>query len=96
MKQSSGSKINVDLNNPNVQPFQRKTSPIKGSVTLPITAGIKDLNSVDWQGSTMNPLQAFGAAAAMNIIEAKGRRAEAIGDVMNEAGDFLTKNNDTD
>ena len=94
MKQSSGSKINVDLNNPNVNAFQRKTTPIKGSVTLPITAGIKDLNSVDWQGSTMNAAQAFGAAAAMNIIQEKGRRAEALGDVLNEAGDFLTKNND--
>ena len=94
MQQSSGSKIDIDLSDPTVKNFQRKTSPINGSVTLPITNGIKDLNSVDWQGSTMNPLQAFGAAAAMNIIEEKGRRVDALGDALNEAGDFLTRNND--
>ena len=88
MKQSSGSEIDISLKD-SVKNFQRKTSAINGSVTLPITSGIKDLNSVDWQGSTMNPLQAFGAAAAMNIIEEKGRRAEALGDALNTAGDFL-------
>ena len=93
MKQSSGSEIDISLKD-SVKNFQRKTSAINGSVTLPITSGIKDLNSVDWQGSKMNPLQAFGAAAAMNIIEEKGRRADALGDVMKEAGDFLTKNDD--
>ena len=93
MQQSSGSEIDISLRD-SVRNFQRKTSPINGSVTLPITTGIKDLNSVDWQGSTMNPIQAFGAAAAMNIIEKKGRRAEALGDALNEAGDFLTKNDD--
>ena len=92
MQQSSGSEINIDLNDPTVRNFQRKISPINGSVTLPITTGIKDLNSVDWQGSTMNPMQAFGAASAINIIEEKGRRVEAVGDALNEAGDFLTKN----
>jgi len=93
MKQTSGSEIDISLKD-TVKNFQRKSSPINGSVTLPITTGIKDLNSVDWQGSTMNPLQAFGAAAAMNIIESQGRRADALGDVMNEAGDFLTNNDD--
>ena len=85
---TKGSEIDISLKD-SVKNFQRKTSAINGSVTLPITSGIKDLNSVDWQGSTMNPLQAFGAAAAMNIIEEKGRRAEALGDALNTAGDFL-------
>ena len=93
MKQSSGSEIDISLKD-SVKNFQRKTSAINGSVTLPITNGIKDLNSVDWQGSTMNPIQAFGAAAAMNIIESEGRRADALGDALNEAGKFLTKNDD--
>ena len=91
MKQSSGSEIDISLKD-SVKNFQRKTSAIAGSVTLPITTGIKDLNSVDWQGSTMNPLEAFGAAAAMNIMEKPMKdetRLDAVGRVVKEAGDFL-------
>ena len=68
MKQSTG-RVIAPTEKTNVNNFQRKSESIEGSVTLPITNGIKDLNSVDWQGSTMNPLQAFGAAAVMNLSE---------------------------
>ena len=71
MKRSSGRRIDTSLN-ANVKSFQRRSSRIEGSVTLPITTGIKDLNSVDWQGSTMNPLQAFGAATAFKAFNAVG------------------------
>tara|TARA_B100001094_G_scaffold73267_1_gene69544 strand:- start:916 stop:2424 length:1509 start_codon:yes stop_codon:yes gene_type:complete len=67
MKQSTGRVI--DATNTTVNNFQRKSESIEGSVTLPITNGIKDLNSVDWKGSSMNPLEAFGAAAVMNLSE---------------------------
>ena len=92
MKQSSGSEINVNLNDEKITNFKRKTNAINGSVTLPITTGIKDLNNVDWGPENLDAVQAFGAAAAMNIIEQKGRRVEAAGDALKEAGDFLTKN----
>ena len=61
-----------------VKPFQRKSESIEGSVTLPIQGGIKDSNMVDWGKSTMNPLQAFGAAAAMNMMDAAGTEGKSV------------------
>ena len=87
MKQSTGRVIDPNAL-ADTKSFQRKSSSIAGSVTLPITSGIKDLNTVDWQGSTMNPLQAFGAAAAMNMVDAAGKENKT---VTGEAGKALRK-----
>jgi len=77
MKQSTGKLVGISKKTI-VKSFQRQASPIAGSVTLPIQAGIKDLNSVDWQGSTMNPLQAFGAAAALNMTDAAKQEGKTV------------------
>ena len=69
MMESTGRVIDPTIKK-NVSSFQRKSTVIQGSVTLPITAGIKDSNIVDWGRSTLDPLQAFGAATVMNIGEA--------------------------
>ena len=58
---------------------KRKAKVIEGSVTLPITTGIKDSNMVDWGKATMNPLQAFKASAAMNVA-ASAKEGEDIGE----------------
>lgn len=42
---------------------QQKIS--KGSVILPIPAGIKDQNSVDWISGNLNPLEALGAQVTL-------------------------------
>jgi hypothetical protein len=85
MKQSTGRVIDPSIKT-DLKNFQRKSTAINGSVTLPITTGIKDLNTVDWQGSRMTPLQAFGAAAAMNIVDAAGTEGKT---VTGEAGKAL-------
>jgi hypothetical protein len=85
MKQSTGRVIDPSIKT-DLKNFQRKSTAISGSVTLPITTGIKDLNTVDWQGSRMTPLQAFGAAAAMNIVDAAGTEGKT---VTGEAGKAL-------
>tara|TARA_R100000008_G_C3577291_1_gene166072 strand:+ start:36 stop:1505 length:1470 start_codon:yes stop_codon:yes gene_type:complete len=70
MKLSTGRII--DPNNVDVNANKRKSSVIQGSVTLPITSGISDVNSVSWGGETMNPIQAFAAKGAMETIDAAG------------------------
>ena len=57
---------------------KRKAKSIAGSVTLPITSGIKDSNMVDWGKATMNPLQAFAAKATMNITSS-AKEGEDVG-----------------
>jgi hypothetical protein len=49
--------------------FQRKQKRIDGSVTLPIVTGIGDRNQVDWQGATLNPIQAAAGGAAASIFQ---------------------------
>ena len=71
MKYSKGSKITTSTSS-GVEVFERVEEIIKGSVTLPIQSGIKDQNSVRWNGSSLNALQAFGAGAAMKIFDAAG------------------------
>ena len=75
---------------------QRKTNTVEGSVTLPITSGIKDLNSVSWQGSTMNPLQAFAASAATGVFEEAGTEGGdplgALGTALGDAASTVTEN----
>ena len=70
MRQSTGQIINPTDVKANIGSRQRKTGSIGGSVTLPIPAGIKDLNSVSWQGSKMNPLQAFAASTVLRTGQA--------------------------
>ena len=70
MKLSTGRII--DPNNVDVNANKRKSSAIQGSVTLPITSGISDVNSVSWGGEKMNPLQAAAAKATMETVDAAG------------------------
>ena len=87
MKQSTGSDILKSAQaTTNVSVNKRQSGRIEGSVTLPIQSGIKDQNAVSWQGSTMNPLQAFGAASALGILEAAGTEGQSTVDA---AGDAL-------
>ena len=69
MKYSKGTRIKTSTE-AGVKIFKRKEQKIKGSVTLPIQSGIKDQNSVRWNGSSLNALQAFGAAGALSIFNA--------------------------
>ena len=84
MKYSKGTRITTSTA-AGVKIFERRQQKIKGSVTLPIQSGIKDQNSVRWNGSSLNALQAFGAGAAMNIFD-KAQGGAPIQDVTNEAG----------
>lgn len=100
MRTSEGSIIDPSIES-NTRVFQRKSSKIEGSVTLPIQSGIKDINSVNWQGSTMNPLQAFGAGTAMNMFRAAGDRDEnttitgVAGDAVNQIQKALSERRDS-
>ena len=67
-KYSEGTKIEATID-AGVKQFQRKKTKIKGSVTLPIVTGIEDTNRVDWQGATLNPLQALGASGALGVFQ---------------------------
>ena len=69
---------------------KRKATIIEGSVTLPITSGIKDSNMVDWGKATMNPVQAFAAKATMNVTAA-AQEGESISDA---AGGMMKKATD--
>lgn len=44
------------------------TIKILGRVYLPIQPTISDINTVDWQNDTLNPLQAMGAEASLQVI----------------------------
>ena len=90
MKQSTGQIIDPTIKE-NVAPRQRKSASVEGSVTLPIQSGIKDLNSVSWQGSTMNPIQAFGAASALGMLDAAGKEGKSVTD---EFGNSLKRGGD--
>jgi len=69
MKFSEGTIINATLDSES-RVFQRRPpTAIGGSVTLPVVSGISDQNSVDWKGAELNPLQALGAGAAINLFE---------------------------
>ena len=83
MKYSMGSRITTSTT-AGIDIFQRREERIQGSVTLPIQSGIKDQNSVKWNGSSLNALQAFGAGAAMRIFDRAGG-GNPIEDMRNEA-----------
>ena len=88
MKYSKGSRITTSVKK-GVKIFQRREQRIGGSVTLPIQSGIKDQNSVKWNGSSLNALQAFGAGAAVNLFEAARRGDGNVGDVVGQVGDIF-------
>jgi len=94
MRTSDGSIIDPSIDS-NTQNFQRKSSKIEGSVTLPIQSGIKDINSVAWGPEKLEAVQAFGAAAAMNIMKApleEGKTVTGeIGNAMKQAEAALKK-----
>ena len=95
MRQSTGQVVDPTDVKANIGSRHRKTGKVEGSVTLPIQSGIKDLNSVSWQGSTMNPLQAFGAATALGTFEAAAEGEnplDAIGDSLSSGVKAVTKN----
>ena len=87
MKNTKGGRITTSVKK-GVKIFQRREQKIGGSVTLPIQSGIKDQNSVKWNGSSLNALQAFGAGAAVNLFE-QARTGAAIGDVVGQVGDIF-------
>ena len=68
------------------QVFQREVKRIEGSVTLPIVTGIGDRNQVDWQGATLNPLQALGASGALSLFSAAASGQEIGNAFTNAAG----------
>jgi hypothetical protein len=86
MRQSTGQVINPTDVNTNIGSRQRKTGTIGGSVTLPITSGIKDLNSVSWQGSKMNPLQAFAASTILRTGKAAAEGENPLSALGDEIG----------
>ena len=63
---------------------KRKAKTIEGSVTLPITSGIKDSNMVDWGKATMNPIQAFAAKTAMGLAGSV-KKGEDVGEAIGGA-----------
>ena len=70
--------------------FQRNQKRIKGSVTLPIVTGIGDKNEVDWQGATLNPLQALGASGALSLFR-QASTADSIGDAFARGGTAINE-----
>lgn len=51
---------------------ERTFDTILGRVYLPIQPSISDINTVDWQNDTINPLQAFGATGSLSVIKGSG------------------------
>ena len=82
-KYSQGTKIEATLD-AGVKQFQRKKTKINGSVTLPIVTGIEDTNRVDWQGATLNPIQALGASGALGVFQGVAE-GKGISDVFGNA-----------
>ena len=87
MKYSKGSRIQTTTKK-GVKIFERRQFSIGGSVTLPIQSGIKDQNSVRWNGSALNALQAFGAGAALNLFDDASGGAP-IQDVASRTGELF-------
>ena len=90
MKYSKGTRIRTTTA-AGVKIFTRREQKINGSVTLPIQSGIKDQNSVKWDGSSLNPLQAFGAGAAINLFEEARNTNTGIAGAVNTTGNILNE-----
>jgi hypothetical protein len=63
-----------------------ETFDISGSVTLPIQPSITDSNTVDWSGATLNAIQAYAAAASMELIGSSN-----VTDLASQTGTILGK-----
>jgi|TARA_B100000085_G_scaffold205507_1_gene189115 hypothetical protein len=69
----------------------RTTTGIQGSVTLPITGGIQDKNSVKYDAETLNVFQAAGAAAILNPGGAAAAAGQFLSDAITKSPDELQK-----
>jgi len=66
----SGRDISFDLRSNNILTLgKRKTTPITGSVTLPIPGNLRDSNTVAYSGGRLDPLQAAGFSLAYDPIQ---------------------------
>ena len=95
MRQSTGQIINPTDTKSNIGSRQRKTGKIEGSVTLPITTGIKDLNSVSWSGQKMDVGQAFKASTILGTTAAAAEGEnpmDALSDSIGDGVNTVTKN----
>lgn len=85
MGRKGSSKISTDFGR-GIQNIKRsETFDISGSVTLPIQPSITDSNTVDWSGATLNPIQAYAAAASMELIGSE------VTDLASQTGAILGK-----
>ena len=95
MRQSTGQIINPTNTESNIGSRKRKTGTIEGSVTLPITTGIKDQNSVKWSGQEMNVGQAFKASTILGTTAAAAEGEnpmDALSDSIGDAGNTVKNN----
>lgn len=63
---------------------------ILGRVYLPIQPTISDINTVDWQNDTINPLQILGAETSLQLMNSQFSEAQ-LSDLMNKVTDPATK-----
>lgn len=86
MGRKGSSKITTDFKE-GIQNIKRnETFDISGSVTLPIQPSISDSNTVDWSGATLNAIQAYAAAASMELIGSSD-----VTDLASQTGTILGK-----
>jgi hypothetical protein len=86
MGRKGSSKISTDFGR-GIQNIKRsETFDISGSVTLPIQPSITDSNTVDWSGATLNAIQAYAAAASMELIGSSD-----VTDLASQTGTILGK-----
>lgn len=91
MKSVKGSDINTRFGAED--PITRTFGSITGSVTLPIQPSISDDNSVDWQGSTLNPIGAFAAGASMKLMQSEAADlGKNVGNILGGISKELRKN----
>ena len=69
---------------------------IIGSVTLPVQPSITDNNTVDWSGGTLNAIQAYAAAAGINLIGSNdvADLGTQVGTILGQIAKEITTNGD--
>lgn len=69
---------------------------IRGSVTLPVQPSITDNNTVDWSGGTLNAIQAYAAAAGINLIGSNdvADLGTQVGTILGQIAKEITTNGD--
>ena len=93
MKRNDGSSINAKFGSERTVE-RRSTTTLNGSVTLPIQPSISDSNSVDWNGATLNPIQAYAAGASLKL-ESDKDMSKAAGDILGNISKELKTNSGT-